>query len=105
MVPTDGAVLRCGAKAPERLKITIKRSRSWALEDVSAASILVLRDDGSTAIWSATHLLAAAGLEVLHAFDAAGLETASPGEVSLTVLMTVPGGTRRADPVRLSLLP
>ena len=87
-----------GACAPEAFRFTVTAGSSGvSLATVSAASLRVRRNNGEETTWTATiESQSASSLVLVHAFDAAGAETATVGTYSAQALLTVPGGQRRS---------
>lgn len=92
-----------GAVAPESLTITIDGTDAQAdLSSVSAASIYVDYPGGSK-IWSATVTQTAAlSCTVTKTFSAGDVDVLGP--YTLKVCLTVPAGTRRCEPIVMTVL-
>jgi hypothetical protein len=96
-----------GATAPERYRITVENaeiaSEPLDLTTVTEAVMRVTKPSGEIVEWAATiEEQGATALVIEHVFDAFDVE--QTGTYPVTVIMTVPGGTRRAGPTSLVVI-
>ncbi len=96
-----------GATAPERFRITVQNAEAASepldLSTVTAAVMRVSKPTGEVADWAATiEAQSTTELEIEHVFDAFDVEQI--GTYPVTVLLTVPAGTRRAGPTSLQVI-
>lgn len=96
-----------GAQAPEVLRLNVENAEAASepldLTTVSAVSLSVTQPDGRRVTWAAEIESATEDLLVLeHEFAAVDVE--QPGNYAIVILLTVPGGVRRAGPTSLPVV-
>jgi hypothetical protein len=91
-------VIPKNARAPQAVTLTITRETSdFDLTTVTAASIAVVKSDGSTATWSADIVAGAtaSSITIKYTLASDGSDVSIAGKYTLTPVLTVPSGQLR----------